>query len=73
MLVEENEHVKNVKEEGEKRLAEAMTEKSKIESTMQAKLNELQQVKSESEKYQADQLSNVHVICIKIFELDLSC
>jgi chaperonin cofactor prefoldin len=69
-LAEESDHAKKVKEDCEKRMAEAIAEKASVESTMQARLNELQQVKSESEKYQADQLSNVQTYQEKLGKLE---
>lgn len=60
LLAEESEHAKKVKEDCEKRMEQAIAEKSRLETSMQARLNELQQVKTESEKSQADQLSNMH-------------
>ena len=46
-----------MKSELEKRLENAEKDKQKIEESMQAKLNELATMKSDSEKKQAEQLS----------------
>jgi hypothetical protein len=62
LLVEECEHLKKVKQDCEKRLDETLSEKKELEISMHSKLNELQQFKSDSENYKADQLSHAQVI-----------
>ena len=60
-ITESFEHARKMKEELEKRLEEAMNEKTKQESSMQEKLNNLQLLKSESEKRHADFISSNQV------------
>lgn len=51
-----------MKNELEKRLEEAIEEKTKCESIIQAKSTELQSFKSENEKNQATQISSNQVL-----------
>ena len=56
-----------MKSELEKRLETAEKDKLKIEENMQAKLNELASVKSDTEKKQAEQLSANQVVVAVFF------
>lgn len=55
------EHANNMKKELEKRLEEAVEEKTKCESVIQAKAAEMQLLKSENEKSQASFIASNQV------------
>lgn len=60
-MVESYELAKKVKEEAEKRLDEAQQEKKKFETNLQEKLAELESLRTENERVQAEQISFTQV------------
>lgn len=60
---------KKVKIELEKRLDESTQEKNKLETSLQEKLNELESLKTENDKVQAEQISfnQVEYLVLSIF------